>query len=106
MVEKRRRQRRHELESPGVVRSGSEQAQAVAVAQGASTERAMAGAGVKVGDRVELHNRFDDTWSSGFEVTGVVSGGYSVRRLHDDQLLPAPTCAADLRGAPTGGAWQ
>ena len=55
---------------------------------------------MKVGDEVELHNQFDDSWSSGFEVTAVVAGGFRVRRIHDDVLLPDPTGAADVRAAP------
>ena len=57
---------------------------------------------MNVGDPVQLRNRFDDTWSSGFEITAVVAGGYRVRRIHDDQLLPDPTGQADVRAAPPG----
>ena len=54
---------------------------------------------VNVGDKVELHSRFADTWSSGFEIAGLVPGGYSVRRICDGQLLPSPTAAGDVRPA-------
>ena len=54
---------------------------------------------VNIGDEVELHNQFDDTWSRGFEITAVIDGGYRVRRIHDGQLLPDPTGHADVRPA-------
>ena len=58
---------------------------------------------MNIGDVVELRNRFDDTWSSGFEITAVLAGGYRVRRIHDDQPLPEPTGHADVRAAPRAG---
>lgn len=52
-----------------------------------------------VGDKVELHSRFGDTWSSGFEIAELVVGGYSVRRIYDGYVLPSPTGIGDVRPA-------
>ena len=52
---------------------------------------------MKVGDEVELRNRFDDSWSPGFVITAVVVDGYRVRRVHDGCLLPDMTGHADVR---------
>lgn len=52
-----------------------------------------------MGDPVELHSTFENTWVRGFEIVAVVDGGYSVRRVYDDTLLPSPTGAADVRPA-------
>jgi len=53
----------------------------------------------EVGDRIELHTQFDDSWSPGFEVAEVLQGGYRVRRSHDSALLPDPTGEDDARAA-------
>ena len=55
-----------------------------------------------VGDVVELRNRFDGSWSSGFEIAAVLVDGYRIRRIHDDSLLPDPTGRRDVRAAPRG----
>ena len=52
---------------------------------------------LSVGDAVEVHTKFDDTWCPGFEVAAVRGNGYLLRRSHDGQLLPEPTSSADLR---------
>ena len=50
-----------------------------------------------VGDPVELHTRFSDSWVGGFEIATVLPDGYRVRRLSDGTLLPDPSSARDLR---------
>jgi hypothetical protein len=50
-----------------------------------------------VGDPVEVHTKFDGSWSPGFEVAAVRETGYLLRRSHDGQLLPEPTSPDDLR---------
>ena len=52
---------------------------------------------VRVGSRVEVRNRFDGTWSPGFEVSAVVDDGYRVRRRGDRSELPAEFQADDVR---------
>lgn len=52
---------------------------------------------MKVGDAVEVHSSFENTWSQGFQIEAVVEGGFSVRRLSDGLLLPIPTGLADVR---------
>src|SRR5437762_9888576 len=39
------------------------------------------GMALKVGDRVEVHSTFEDTWSRGFEIVDVVDGGFTLRRV-------------------------
>ena len=55
---------------------------------------------MQVGDRVEVHTRFNDTWVSGFEVAAVVGSGYRVRRTSDGTVLPTITGVSDLRPEP------
>jgi len=52
---------------------------------------------MKIGDQVEVHTSFDDTWAPGFEVVEIVPEGYQVRRTSDGALLPSYTSAEDLR---------
>ena len=58
------------------------------------------GARVDIGDEVEVHTTFNDTWSRGFVVAAVDTSGYVVRRISDGRLLPAPTGPEDLRPVP------
>jgi hypothetical protein len=53
-----------------------------------------------VGDPIEVHTRFNDSWVPGFEVAEVMNDGYRVRRLSDGAVLPGFTSEADLRPAP------
>jgi hypothetical protein len=52
-----------------------------------------------VGEQVEVHTKYNDSWVSGFEVAEVVEGGYRVRRTSDGTLLPNLTSEADVRPA-------
>ena len=52
-----------------------------------------------MGDAVELHTKFDDSWSAGFEIAEVRGGEYRVRRSRDGELLPDLTSEDDLRAA-------
>jgi hypothetical protein len=54
---------------------------------------------LQVGERVEVHTRYNDAWVGGFEIAEVVEGGYRVRRTSDGSLLPNLTGEADLRPA-------
>ena len=54
---------------------------------------------MQVGDRVEVHTRFDGSWCGGFEIADLARDGYRVRRISDGALLPGYTSAADLRPA-------
>jgi hypothetical protein len=60
------------------------------------------GAAMEVGDRVEVHTRFNDCWVPGFEIAGIVSDGYRVCRS-DGTLLPDVTGESDLRLASPEG---
>ncbi|MCU0268791.1 MAG: hypothetical protein MUF83_09095 [Acidimicrobiales bacterium] len=47
---------------------------------------------LSAGDPVQVQNRFDGSWCSGFEVAEILSGvgrrRYRVRRLSDGAILP------------------
>ena len=49
------------------------------------------------GTPVDVRNRFVGTWSHGFEVAERVQGGYRVRRLSDDSVLPDIFSTEDVR---------
>ena len=55
---------------------------------------------VEVGDQVDVHTRFSDSWVGGFEIAEIIPEGYRVRRTSDRSLLPGYTSAADLRPRP------
>ena len=59
-----------------------------------------AGASMEVGDRVEVHTRFNNTWVTGFEVAAVVGSGYRLCRTSDGTVLPSVTSESDLRPEP------
>ena len=52
---------------------------------------------MRVGQLVEVHTKYNDTWSSGFEVAGVVPGGYRLMRTSDRSMLPNVTGETDVR---------
>ena len=52
---------------------------------------------VEIGDQVEVHTKFNDSWVAGFEIAEIVAAGYRVRRLSDGSLLPRYTSEADVR---------
>ena len=54
---------------------------------------------MQIGDRVEVHTRYNDSWTAGFEIAEIIPEGYRVRRVSDGTLLPGTTSAADLRSA-------
>jgi hypothetical protein len=49
------------------------------------------------GTPVDVRNRFVGSWSHGFEVAERVRGGYRVRRLSDDSVLPDIFPSEDVR---------
>ena len=51
-----------------------------------------------VGQEVEVHTTFDNSWAPGFEIAEVIDRGcYRVRRTSDGTLLPSVTAEHDLR---------
>ncbi len=52
---------------------------------------------LKPGMRVEVRNRFDGRWASGFEVAEVLPGTYRIVRLSDGEELPVAIDADDVR---------
>jgi hypothetical protein len=55
---------------------------------------------MEIGDRVEVHTRFNNTWVTGFEVAAVVGPGYRLCRTSDGTVLPSVTGESDLRPEP------
>ena len=51
----------------------------------------------EVGDQVDVHTRFSDSWVSGFEIAQIIPEGYRVRRKSDASLLPGFTSESDVR---------
>ena len=51
----------------------------------------------EVGDPVDVHTQFSDSWVSGFEIAEVIPEGYRVRRKSDASLLPGYTSESDVR---------
>ncbi len=59
---------------------------------------------MQVGEKVEVHSRFTDSWAQGFVIEDVVGEGYRLRRLSDGSVLPGITGEGDLR--PVEGRWR
>ena len=59
---------------------------------------------MRVGEKVEVHTRFTDSWAQGFVIEDVVGEGYRLRRLSDGAVLPGVTGESDLR--PAEGSWR
>jgi hypothetical protein len=47
--------------------------------------------------RVEVRNRFDGSWTKGFEVAEVTETGYRIRRSSDASILPAEFTTDEVR---------
>lgn len=54
-------------------------------------------AGLQVGTQVEVRNRFDGRWSTGFEVAEALGDRYRLVRLSDGEPLPVTIDADDVR---------
>ncbi|MHB8663696.1 MAG: hypothetical protein ACYDH6_13515 [Acidimicrobiales bacterium] len=49
------------------------------------------------GARVEVRSRFDGRWIRGYEIDRCDHGGYTVRRLSDDSVLPVVFTPEEIR---------
>jgi hypothetical protein len=49
------------------------------------------------GTPVDVRNRFVGSWSHGFEIAERIAGGYRVRRLSDNSVLPDVFPSEDVR---------
>jgi hypothetical protein len=58
-----------------------------------------------VGTPVEVRNRFDARWVRGFVVDEQVDGGYRLRRVSDEQLLPSVFTSDEVRREHRRGQW-
>jgi len=61
---------------------------------------------MEIGEQVEVHTRYNNSWAPGFEIAEVVDRGYRVRRICDATLLPDLTGESDVRPAPPTSAWH
>ena len=59
-----------------------------------------------IGEQVEVHTRFNDSWVPGFEIAEVADSGYRVRRSSDGTLLPNVTSESDLRPVSSRPQWN
>jgi hypothetical protein len=50
-----------------------------------------------VGTPVDVRNRFVGSWSHGFEIAERTQGGYRVKRLSDDSVLPDVFASDEVR---------
>lgn len=57
------------------------------------------------GTRVEVRQRLDSRWARGFEVAGLASDGYVIRRRSDGELLPVSFGADDVRPERRHDSW-
>ena len=58
---------------------------------------------MRVGDSVEVHTKFNDSWTTGFVIAQVTDNGYRVVRRSDGTMLPGFTGEADVRITQTPG---
>jgi hypothetical protein len=58
------------------------------------------------GTPVQVRNRFEFTFRSGFEVCGNTDAGYRLRRSSDGVELPAEFPANDVRPETAGKGWN
>lgn len=49
------------------------------------------------GTKVEVRDRFSQSWGRGFEVAEAVDGGFRIRRLSDGALLPVVFSRDEVR---------
>jgi hypothetical protein len=75
------------------------------MADGEANGDATANDDVRPGRRVEVRNRFDGSWSGGFEVVDWVDGGYRVRRRSDGAVLPGVFRGFEVRAEGRRGRW-
>ena len=52
---------------------------------------------LQIGDQVDVHTKFVDSWVAGFEIAELIAEGYRVRRESDGSLLPGYTSELDVR---------
>lgn len=51
----------------------------------------------QLGEQVDVHTTFTDSWAAGFEIAELTDEGYRVRRKSDGSLLPGYTSDNDVR---------
>jgi hypothetical protein len=57
------------------------------------------------GTKVEVRDRFAQTWRRGFEVAEAVDGGYRIRRLSDRSILPVVFSRDEVRREKKSDWW-
>jgi hypothetical protein len=61
---------------------------------------------MNIGEEVEVHTRFNDSWVPGFVIAEVADAGYRVRRRSDGAMLPTVTSESDLRPVGPSSMWS
>jgi hypothetical protein len=52
---------------------------------------------LRIGDQVDVHTNFEDSWVAGYEIAELTAKGYRVRRNSDGSFLPGDTSEPDVR---------
>src|ERR1700736_6738245 len=84
------------MNEPMGVQSNTPRAEPLSSAGGQQEPTPRLPAGVPV----QVRNRFDGAWSSGFQLLVAQPNGYLVRRLSDGSVLPVAFAGADIRLHP------
>jgi hypothetical protein len=64
---------------------------------GGESANAQARSPLAPGTKVDVRNRFQGTWSRGFEIAEVTDGGYRLRRMSDGSVLGELFSRDDVR---------
>jgi hypothetical protein len=55
---------------------------------------------LSTGGRIEVWNQYLGSWAGEFEIESVGTRGYRIKRASDDEILPRPFPADQLRPLP------
>ena len=67
------------------------------VSNGGATTDPNARSPLAPGTKVDVRNRYQGTWTRGFEVAEFIDGGYRIRRLSDGSILGELFSRGDVR---------
>ena len=60
---------------------------------------------LEVGESIEVHVSFNDSWSDGYEIAAVHPTGYRLRRTDNRALFPDLTSEHDVRPVEARAPW-
>jgi hypothetical protein len=52
---------------------------------------------LKIGLHVEVRDRYQGTWSRGFEISAIEDNGYRIKRISDGAILPGTFSTEEIR---------